>query len=67
MIRNGVEEDTYDRTFEKSLEGDITKLSAEPDQAIKWRILWSSSMLHSRQLITSDASTTSPNAYLYNL
>ena len=30
---------TYERTFEKSLDGDITKLSAELDQAIKCRIL----------------------------
>jgi hypothetical protein len=30
---------TYERTFEKSLDGDITKLSAELDQAIRCRIL----------------------------
>ncbi len=36
---------TYERTFEKSLDGDMTKLSAEFDQAIRCRMLWSSSML----------------------
>jgi hypothetical protein len=30
---------TYESTFEKSLDGDITKLSAELDQAIRCRIL----------------------------
>ncbi len=36
---------THERTFEKSLEGDMTKLSAEFDQDIRCWILWSSSML----------------------
>ena len=36
---------TYERTFEKSLDGDMTKLSAEFDHAIRCRMLWSSSML----------------------
>lgn len=36
---------THDRTFEKSFEGDITKLSAEFDHDIKCCMLWSSNML----------------------
>lgn len=38
-------EKTYERTFEKSLEGDITKLSAVFDHDIRCRMLWSSNML----------------------
>lgn len=36
---------TYDRTFENSLDGDITKLSFVLDQDIRCWMLWSSSML----------------------
>lgn len=36
---------TYERTLEKSLDGDMTKLSAEFDQEIKCCIFWSSSIL----------------------
>ena len=36
---------THDRTFEKSLDGDMTKLSAEFDQDIKCCMLWSSNIL----------------------
>ena len=36
---------TYDKTFENSLEGDMTKLSFVLDQEIRCWILWSSSML----------------------
>ena len=36
---------TYDRTFENSLEGDMTKLSFVLDQEIRCWMLWSSSML----------------------
>lgn len=37
---------TYARTFEKSAEGDMTKLSLDGDHDIKCRIVWSSSILH---------------------
>lgn len=36
---------THERTLEKSLEGDMTKLSAEFDHDIKCCMLWSSNML----------------------
>ena len=36
---------TYDRTLEKSLEGDMTKLSFVLDQEMRCCMLWSSSML----------------------
>lgn len=36
---------TYDRTLEKSLEGDMTKLSFVLDHEIRCWMLWSSSML----------------------
>ena len=36
---------TYDKTFEKSLDGDMMKLSAEFDHDIRCCMLWSSSML----------------------
>ena len=36
---------TYARTLEKSVQGDMTKLSLELDQDIKVRILWSSNIL----------------------
>jgi hypothetical protein len=38
------------RTFENSVEGDMTKLSLVLDQEIKCCILWSSSMLHKRSV-----------------
>ena len=40
----------HDRTFEKSAEGDMTKLSLLPDHEIKLEMLGSSSMLQSCQL-----------------
>jgi hypothetical protein len=43
------EDATYERTLEKSLEGDMTKLSAEGDHDIKCCILWSSNILLMRQ------------------
>lgn len=36
---------TYDRTFENSLEGDMTKLSFVLAQEMRCWMLWSSSML----------------------
>lgn len=36
---------TYDRTFEKSLEGDMTKLSLVLDHEIRCWMVWSSSIL----------------------
>jgi hypothetical protein len=45
-LRSSDDRSTYDKTLEKSLEGDITKLSAEFDHDIKCCMLWSSSMLY---------------------
>lgn len=42
---------TYDRTFENSLEGDMTKLSFVLDHEMRCWMLWSSSMLRLCQYI----------------
>ena len=37
---------TYDKTFENSEEGDIMKLSFDPDHVMRCEMVWSSSILH---------------------
>lgn len=54
-IQPEVRPSTYERTFEKSLDGDITKLSWVADQEMRCRILTSSNILaHNQYLKTSD-------------
>lgn len=56
---------THDRTLEKSADGDMTKLSLLFDQAIRFEMLGSSSMLLKcqREFATNDTWS----AHLYNL
>ena len=57
---------SYERTLEKSAEGDMTKLSLLLDHDIRFEMLGSSSMLAFRQ-IAGLCSRTAKTAHLYSL